>query len=602
MGFNVQKSDNNNLTDHTAIRSVSALENVKQQITKAKTAISTVLKETAQKIFSESATNIRESTNVVCSDPLEPMGPLQNAEKPQLVGMENGVDPGKKITYEFKHQGKVYGKETVDRIDVIKDLQRSLTTQLNFLTEKRNELIQKGRSTDQIESQIQLYQKSLSNIQNMSKDDFVKSSFYRDELQKIISSGRDYQTAIDDICLGAAVNFRYQQCEALDKTIGFFRLGIITDPRNGFTHLGEMREMANEPGKLQNKISELKKEFNKLQQNPKKNAIKLAAYSYALSQLETNNLGKAIQERQHVLSNQMFQLVQGQVEKNLQKIVDSASDEFDITHLALLNRKTDAVDATGWVHNEANEMADMNEIFKDFAGKKLIFDGEGPYIDDQGHLHISQILSNDDGTSREVTLKTNFVNISVQGYNKNDGIQEQINDVGMDQIIDIAKHRFIENINNPECKAGLKMLLDVKKELEAGKSNYQIAEKLSIALIKLDMPMSMGCLSAKDRTGYVGARAVLHFVAEDMAKDPKLDSKAHKRIVHSFETNILDKDGCAALVVKDNTKITVLKCSAFDLPGYTTKDAKGTARRLKYYAEQFGAHPTIIAMKEGFTS
>lgn len=551
---------------------------------------------------------------VVVSDPHEPPNPLQKHESPYLLTSQ--ADQGKEITHNYEYKGTVYGKEKVERREAVADLKVSLTKQITILEEALDQKKQEQTRDPQsytlhkqihfLEAEIQLCKKSLENTQNIG-DDFIKSSFYRSEVQKVIDSGQNYEEGIDKICLGGAVNFRYQGCETAQREVGFFRLGVITDPKNGFTNLQELRQLAADPAKLQAKIDvltkeydELKKELRKSENGLKKNQGKLAAYHYALKQLSLGRIDATIQEREHILNNQMLQLVQGQVEKNLASLIDDPSKKtLNITHLALLNRKTNSQDPTGWVHDEANEILDMNEVFKDFAGKTLVFDGKGPCMDADGKLHMAQSLEDETGMPREVKLETNFVNITVQGHTKNDGIQEQINTTAVAEIIKKAKQKAAEDPANSDYQDALKLLTKLQKELNNGKSSYRMAEDFSVALIKLDMPLSMGCLSAKDRTGLVAARAILRIVMEDMAKHPAFKnlSKLFEHICHKFERSILDKDACAALVVKDNTNETTLKCSALHFPGYS-EGLSGKYRRMRYLGEQVAMTPAATKLRD----
>lgn len=536
----------------------------------------------------------RSILNPPCIDSHEPEGnPLTKSEVLCLRGEEEGTDSGKEITYEYKHKGTVFGKETVERREAVKDLQESLVKRMkdieNQLIEKKKDPHVSPKVVQRLEKELQLCKNSYENAKKV-KDEFIKSSFYRDELGKVVNNSREknYSEAVNQISLGAAVNFRYQKGEAGGKETGFFRLGVITDPRNGFTHLGELKAFSKNSKLLQDKLKILGKKHQKYLKSPEKNRAKLEATQYAIAQLHPQQLGETIREREFVLENQMLQLVQGQVEKNLAKIqMDEKQTILPLVHVALLNREIDKVDPSGWVHNEANEMADMHEIFKEFAGKILIFDGKGPYIDVDGNVHLAQSLIGEDGKARQMKLDSTFVNISVQGHCKNDGIQREINKDSIPHLIAIATKKAQAAPQNKEIREGLKLLLDVERKLKEDKSTYQIAEDLSVAFLKLGIPLSIGCLSAKDRTGYVGARLIVHFVGEEMENHPQLQESpnAFKKLKHKFELSVLDKDACATKTVEDNTKVNVLKCSAFSLPGYSAGVA-GKARRLGYYIQQ----------------
>src|SRR5262249_1060298 len=156
--------------------------------------------------------------------------------------------------------------------------------------------------------------------------------------------------------------------------VGFFRLGMVTDLRNGFTHLGELKKAKKNPQLLQPKIEGLKAKLKILQRHPTKHRGEIESIQYALNQMKPKNLASTIRERRFIMENQMLQLVQGQIKENFAHIQANREETtFFLAHIGLLNRKTDQLDKRGWEHNEANSMADMHEIFKEFTGKKIIF-------------------------------------------------------------------------------------------------------------------------------------------------------------------------------------------------------------------------------------
>lgn len=499
------------------------------------------------------------------------------------------IEEGKRLTYDYADKGFIYGKEIIERKNVIDELNILLHAQIKMFETCSNEKsLANSSEFDKIQSQILLCKASLNRAKRVKKE-FIKSGYFREELTKIVNQGQNYAQKVNLLCVEGLVNYRYHQCVTSSRTIAFFRLGVMSDPRNGFTHLGELKELVKDKEKLDNKIESLSSKFRQLIKKGKKNFAKIAAYEYALAQLEEKNIEETILERTHLLNCQMLLLVQAQIEKNLTSITaDSSFNTFHLSHVALMNPTRYKIDyLTGWVQHEENKMADMFEIFKEFSGKTLIFDGLGPCLDDKGNVHLSQILLDASGNHKQIKLETHYMNISVQGYNKNDGLQKEIN---QSAIVKLLKTAFQKNKDFPDHKEfleGLNLLFKVQRSLNQGDSDYQIAEDLSIALLKLEIPLSLSCLSAKDRTGFVAARIAFQFVSEDMIhhsdlknNDPKL-----RKLRSKFSKQLLDKEGCAAKVVKDNTNLTVLKCSAFDLPGFNGS-IEGRARRLSYYFKQ----------------
>ena len=243
-------------------------------------------------------------------------------------------------------------------------------------------------------------------------------------------------------------------------------------------------------------------------------------------------------------------------------------DQFTIIHLGLLNQNKNKVFSTGLVHNEKNEMLDMYEVFKEFQGKKIIFDGKGPFIDENGHIHAP--FKAKTGAPQELTLNPVFCNISVQGLTKNTKIQKAINEEALSNI-----SSQLSNLDEEQRKLWDK----IKAQLTSGKSNYQLAEDLAFAILKSGKSLSMGCFGAKDRTGFVGARTIQRFLGEHLVKKCQ-GKKDGEKIIKFFSNKILDADAMAAQLVKENTNNTILKCSPFFLPGISMP------KRMHYYALQ----------------
>src|SRR5262249_54053318 len=149
------------------------------------------------------------------------------------------------------------------------------------------------------------------------KGEFIKSGFFREELAKgSTGAGKSFSHTVDSISLGAPVNFRYHKVKTRNKEVGFFRLGMVTDLRNGFTHLGELKKAKKNPQLLQPKIEGLKAKLKILQRHPTKHRGEIESIQYALNQMKPKNLASTIRERRFIMENQMLQLVQGQIKEN----------------------------------------------------------------------------------------------------------------------------------------------------------------------------------------------------------------------------------------------------------------------------------------------
>ncbi len=519
----------------------------------------------------------------------------QNSLSPRKVKTQNAKHS---LSSKFQDNETEYGEEIVERQNAIESLKEILNRQIEMLEQNASELNRQFQQSPcrelltkrrYIKTEIDLCKKSLESSKHLAGD-FIGTNFFRKELEKIIGQTNNYAKLINEICTAAPVNFRYHQCRTSHQKIGFFRLGVITDQKNGLTNLKELKELANNRPSLDKKITQLKEKFQHLSKDFKKNYAMLNAYNYALSQLDPYHIQTTIQERRHTLSCQMLQLIQGQIEKNLKIFSDDPSQPvlnplstFDLIHLGLLNPKLNDIRTDiGWVHDEFNQIMDMHEIFSEFNGKTIFFDGKGPCIDSDGNIHVNQLLKNPLGNVRWTTLRTHFINISVQGHTKNDGLQQLINQKSMPELIKIAHQKAQEHPSKQSFQSGLQLLLTVQKNLKKSKSNYSLAESFSVAILKLELVFSMGCFGAKDRTGLVAGRTAVLFIHEELENHPKL--KKQPKVLHKlkkrFSESVLSKDKCAARIAYENTQMDVLKCSPIILPGF------GPYRRFSYYGEQ----------------
>lgn len=459
------------------------------------------------------------------------------------------------------------------------------------------------------------------------KHTFLNSNYFRQTLK----DSTDFQTGIGEY-VPAAINLRHQSLKVTNKVVGgkekdeksikaagevedvgFCRLGIISDMRNGWFSLSDLKKLQQkikEPQKISDnspdglirmlrsesgfyvdhfikemhlklfqltKVSMNEADYGKLQSSPEllRKAVDEAinklspnqqqSFKYALDQINPlqgeglpeaqvlAEIDKAIENRQRVLERQMIQLVVTQAKKNPELIRNALkTGHFDMIHVALLNPRKCELDKTGWLHDECVEMEDMYEIFNAFQGKKLVLDGQGPFIDgDKIHLPPIEGIEIAQGQEKEVSLNTYFVNLSVQGYIDNDPRQLEIN---KNQLEKLAKNRpdiFPQGdkairSNEAYTKAQAEGSVPTPKK-ERG---YPLAEDLLMILLDKNnkLAVSLGCLSAKDRTGFIGLRLILRHL-----------EKHQEGAMERFEEGELATTGLASQVVKDNTNTVYLK-------------------------------------------
>jgi hypothetical protein len=465
--------------------------------------------------------------------------------KPEPKGVESlsqaKVPKGKigshtSITVNFEHEGKSYGKETVTRMDN--------KTQVIATLEKRMAGVERGTTEYKaLESQVKALKEA--------KGNWASSNYFRDLVKE-----HGFEKACEKFA-AMPINMRYQKLEKPDgtKVDGFCRLGVITDPRNGFTSLRELRELKGKPEQIKEKIAELRNKRSACENENQK-----ASIDRAINELE--NIDVAIAEREAVLQTQFLQLLQTQVEN---KGVGAKQEEFTLAHLGLLNPKKEEHDKTGWMHIEANGMKDMAEIFKDANGKKIVFEDncKAPYVDKDGNYHVQTPPGGKAGD--KLKLKAGFLNVSVQGCTENTELQKQLNREGLENL----------GLNEDSTLTGLLVSGDA--------SNYKVAEEVGVLLLGKGA-VSISCQSAKDRTGLVASRLVQRRL-QDSYKSPTDAQKLPEEAQKKFENSILGDKGSAALVVEDNTGISVLKINPKEfvkgnIPGISTR------RQAAYFSEQ----------------
>jgi hypothetical protein len=248
----------------------------------------------------------------------------------------------------------------------------------------------------------------------------------------------------------------------------------------------------------------------------------------------------------------MIQLVMAQIEKNGGKI-SSESQTFDLVHVCLLNQEKSSFDKSGWVHDERVEIEDMSAIFKEFQGKTLVFDGSGPAIEGN-NIYLPPELVKGENAPKTLTLNTFIFNTSVQGNVENTKLQKELN---TEQLNKLLKHHPDFFKDNEKLKQQL---------LSGAKSGYGLAEDFLFQLLKSGkLAVSTGCLSAKDRTGFICASLMQR----------ALNAILPKGVPNPFESKILSKKFLAYKVVVENGHYAVKVNPAADLRGYESLKARG---------------------------
>lgn len=440
------------------------------------------------------------------------------------------------------------------------------------LEEKRTEnnqtleaYLQEGAAIPQaVIRSIQITNEQLAEIQEQLKFDWIGSNYFRDCLTDCEGlkdpdetvAREAYEELIKNI-IPAPVNLRRHEAITPDSNkTTMVRVGVISDMRNGYFSLHELNRMLKSKEWHAHRYSELDKRIRSLEKkNGGRSTPELVVLKYAAKQLRAENLKEVIKERASFLENQMLMVVLEHLRTAKESNPNFEQEQIlSIMHLCLLNQKTNSVDETGWKKSEETFMEDMKEMFKLFADKKLVFDGKGPFIDNEGDIHLPAEF----GIRQfPMYLETFFSNVSIQGNTENKGKQAVIN------------HDFFRDLKthfNGRLPEEFEVL---QEELRLGKQDPAIiAEELAAAAIRNGLYLSVGCLSAKDRTGLVCGRVSANCALENAALTEKEATKAEK----IWSENILDGPNlevCKECNIRclEPKNVLGLKLIARDLPG-----------------------------------
>jgi len=355
-----------------------------------------------------------------------------------------------------------------------------------------------------------------------------------------------------------------------EERFGFLRFGVICDHTNEFTNL---EELTGSPETCARKAKMIE--------------ARLTDEASSLTQRQKNTLERCCEELKHpentaqkrkaVLSVQMLDYLAHQVKYNVSAI-NRDKNLFVVNTGFLredLGRTFQHIEGQGWMHSEGNEIADMKYMFDQINGKKVIFGDKGivPSIDKSGNIHLPR----PDGVeANEVTITSGFVNISVQLHDERavewqkekscDGIarikemyeQNGLSDLryglqeakGGQNFANVAEYmRAIEKIEH-----GKKLFDEWERRFTSGESSYDLAKEFCAACCLMGIPLSMGCMGNKDRTGVVASQTAARLlqveeeieatVQKEMAKIDKTNSTAHNRAKREAQKRAKSMSSC----------------------------------------------------------
>jgi len=331
------------------------------------------------------------------------------------------------------------------------------------------------------------------------------------------------------------------------------RLGTIVHT-NGFTDLETLEKAVQDESSIQTdpetspkatqEDSPIKEKITRLEQildrgffvkkkmpltEHQKRALELAI-------IDLKDPRKTLIERRFLFEQQMLFLINHQVQSCPPQ---ADSDSFILWHQALLNPSKKKFEKEGWMHDEKRELKDLAFIFNEFNERTICFGTKEtvPYIGKRGTIHLPA----PDGVKigKRVTLKTRLINISVQNHKKHAiAFQQKINGVfrqkfeelfitqakkllnietnsidGLRNTLSTEQWRGqnqIDWINLQKIKTCISIYEDICRTLDKTKSQkspcFDLATKVALIPCLLQVPFSTGCLSAKDRSGYICGR------------------------------------------------------------------------------------------------
>lgn len=217
--------------------------------------------------------------------------------------------------------------------------------------------------------------------------------------------------------------------------------------------------------------------------------------------------------------------------------VDKAcqSGQFVFCRQLLLNHTTRSFDTSGRVNCEGNKMENERATFEALYNKELVYDPTGPFIDEQGRIHLNDKRLE----GKTVRFCPLLACTSIQGHLKNDGPQKVINDAFFAK----AKALGLSCFNEIEEKVSRKRQTSAKTAVSLGS-----------AVIQQGISLSTGCASAKDRTGLICALIVYYH----MAKHAGALSPADKIQLKIIEGKILS-GGLADAIIQKNQRTPGIK-------------------------------------------
>lgn len=442
--------------------------------------------------------------------------------------------------------------------------------------------------------------KDLAKFQN-SKNDWIGSNASRDVLV-----GKSFMKGREDILPGA-VNHRTQTVTVDGQDVlTFHRYGAVWDPRNGLTNLQELTTFLSGVKSEKTKdvtLANIDRRIGEYEAMKKqyKSANQIKVINECIRTLQDLKLDPSnpnfkiaenfIGDRRRFLREQLLEPIKLQLQDNAAKLCEITNDQgekkaiFPMFHLGLLTRTANHdFQASGWAHQEHNQIADMAQIFAELQNCKIVISDKhgGSFFgtEDEDGKAVLYLHPNDVGPvaskHTDIELQTCFMNVSVQGHNVNDGLQAEINAKSLKQLKKIALLSLSGEENTDKLGRALDKINHIETRLKAKESSFDLAA--DIAMVAKDVAaLSEGCLSCKDRGGTIAELIAIRTIEQQrLGTDPSEQAKkAVKKDSEELVQKIFDADGTCVKVVDDCTGVLCAKVDYMQVPGLSNYQKLG---------------------------
>jgi hypothetical protein len=538
--------------------------------------------------------------------PLNVLKAVQPLEKNQLSALSDPAEPKmhgenqrEVITDTFKDQkGNIIGKEEAKRAKTVRMYQNSLKSEQKYYEEKFKALtnsIEEKKSLGDPKAelpQLRAERKQMKQRMDSLEDEInvhsnLRSSWASTSAPRLLFEKFGIMAAKQNAlaCLG---NLRNQQLKiggAIVSSIN--RSAAITDFTHGEVNFQDLKDLPLLKKTSQNPSSLTPTEKAHLRDYYGVDSAQLTAVQEKLNEMEgkikqgypelvekndrldETKLKEITTNRRDHLRRQVLQDLQLHLEESPSM---TQGNSIFLGRTALLDTtKKAVVDTNGFILDEKNQTMDMKALYDELDGATIVFDLEdaahnASFFDEEGRIHMPNKHKPKGLEAGEVSckLETAFMNISVQGNTKNQGVQNLVNEENLTRL-----EKKITAYPDGENKNKLMQLLnDLKTKVRPEKEGGFSAADTSIELMSLLGYVSIDCYGGKDRTGYAVAQVTQRKLQDFLKSDPSINSKEATALMGKFRRQLLSNDGIAVKVVEDNTGFKALKLTAVMLDLY----------------------------------